>query len=161
GSDGWFTNELRAQAREAFAFKNQSRLSKYNDTPPLNLGTKTRKRVLVIDQTAGDASIPGAMADDATFARMLAAAIDENPAAEILVKRHPAVAAGFRRGCIEIGSANVRLLNEACNPIALLEQVDAVYTVSSLTGFEAQLLGLPVHCFGLPFYAGWGATTDT
>lgn len=159
-SDGWLTGELRAQAHEAIAFKNRNRLSKYNDAPALNLGIKTRKRVLVIDQTAGDASIPGAMADAISFGRMLLAAIDENPGADIMVKRHPAVAAGFRRGCVDIKSNEVRKLDEACDPIALLEQVDTVYTVSSLTGFEALLLGLPVRCFGLPFYAGWGATND-
>lgn len=27
-------------------------------------------------------------------------------------------------------------------------------------GFEALLQGKPVHCFGLPFYAGWGLTRD-
>lgn len=27
-------------------------------------------------------------------------------------------------------------------------------------GFEALLLGKEVHCFGMPFYAGWGATHD-
>ncbi len=28
-------------------------------------------------------------------------------------------------------------------------------------GFEALLRGVPVHCYGLPFYAGWGLTHDT
>src|SRR3546814_6817483 len=27
-------------------------------------------------------------------------------------------------------------------------------------GFEALLAGKPVTCFGLPWYAGWGATDD-
>ena len=27
-------------------------------------------------------------------------------------------------------------------------------------GFEALLWGRPVHCFGMPFYAGWGLTQD-
>jgi capsular polysaccharide export protein len=27
-------------------------------------------------------------------------------------------------------------------------------------GFEALLCGHPVRCFGLPWYAGWGATQD-
>jgi capsular polysaccharide export protein len=27
-------------------------------------------------------------------------------------------------------------------------------------GFEALLCGRPVRCFGLPWYAGWGATQD-
>ena len=27
-------------------------------------------------------------------------------------------------------------------------------------GFEALMLGKPVFCFGMPFYAGWGITQD-
>jgi capsular polysaccharide export protein len=27
-------------------------------------------------------------------------------------------------------------------------------------GFEALMRGLEVHCFGMPFYAGWGLTID-
>ena len=27
-------------------------------------------------------------------------------------------------------------------------------------GWEALLRGLPVRCFGAPFYSGWGLTTD-
>jgi capsular polysaccharide export protein len=42
----------------------------------------------------------------------------------------------------------------------LLENATAVYTVTSQIGFEALLWGKPVHCFGMPFYAGWGLTRD-
>lgn len=41
-----------------------------------------------------------------------------------------------------------------------LSQVDAVHTLTSLTGFEALIRGLAVTTYGLPFYAGWGLTTD-
>jgi capsular polysaccharide export protein len=160
-SDGWLDDTGREAARAAIALKNKHRLSKYNDAPVLALGPKARRRILVIDQTAGDASIAGALATRATFDAMLAAAHAENPGAEIVVKIHPATAGGYRAGCIDLALAgDARVLAQACDPIALLEQVDAVYTVSSLAGFEALLLGLPVHCFGLPFYAGWGATND-
>ena len=46
------------------------------------------------------------------------------------------------------------------SPLSLLKQADEVYCVSSQMGFEALLLGKPVHCYGMPFYAGWGATDD-
>ena len=42
----------------------------------------------------------------------------------------------------------------------LLDHVDEVHTLTSLTGFEALLKGLPVSVYGLPFYAGWGLTED-
>ena len=32
--------------------------------------------------------------------------------------------------------------------------------MTSLLGFEALLRGKPVTCYGAPFYAGWGLTTD-
>ncbi|STP17770.1 polysialic acid capsule polysaccharide export protein KpsC [Escherichia coli] len=32
--------------------------------------------------------------------------------------------------------------------------------MTSLSGFEALLHGKQVHCYGLPFYAGWGLTVD-
>jgi hypothetical protein len=33
-------------------------------------------------------------------------------------------------------------------------------TLTSLSGFDALLRGKPVTTYGLPFYAGWGLTTD-
>ena len=42
----------------------------------------------------------------------------------------------------------------------LFSQVDALHVLTSLAGFEALLRGLEVHCWGLPFYAGWGLTQD-
>lgn len=43
---------------------------------------------------------------------------------------------------------------------ALLAEADEVHVLTSLAGFEALLRGKPVRCEGLPFYAGWGLTTD-
>jgi capsular polysaccharide export protein len=45
-------------------------------------------------------------------------------------------------------------------PIRLIREAAAVYAVTSLIGFEALLHDRPVHCFGMPFYAGWGLTHD-
>ena len=41
-----------------------------------------------------------------------------------------------------------------------LAACDAVWTMTSLLGFEALLRGKPVTCLGAPFYAGWGLTRD-
>jgi capsular polysaccharide export protein len=43
---------------------------------------------------------------------------------------------------------------------ALLTQIDALWTMTSLMGFEALLRNIPVTTTGTPFYAGWGLTTD-
>ena len=60
-----------------------------------------RPRVLVVDQTAGDASIEFGLASPDTFNAMLDAAVAENPGAQIVIKRHPATAAGYRNNLID------------------------------------------------------------
>ena len=54
----------------------------------------------------------------------------------------------------------IAIIAQDVSPLSLLAQADVVYTVTSQMGFEALLLGKEVHCFGMPFYAGWGATHD-
>ncbi len=154
--------QLLERARECIARIVAARLSKYNNSPEVSLQASQRPRVLVVDQTLGDQSISGGLASSGTFAEMLAAALSENPAAEILIKTHPDVLRGRRRGHFNLEQADprIRLLTEPCNPIGLLEQVDRVYVVTSQLGFEALLVGRPVTCFGAPFYAGWGLTDD-
>lgn len=154
--------DLARRAREGMARIREERLSKYNAAPIRSLGPKTRARVLVVDQTAGDLSLEFGGCGPGTFDAMLAAALDEHPGAEIVVKTHPDVASGKRRGNFRDlrRDARVRLLTEPTNPIALLEEVDHVYVATSLLGFEALVVGRPVTCFGVPFYAGWGLTDD-
>jgi len=43
---------------------------------------------------------------------------------------------------------------------ALIAMADELHVNSSLAGFEALLRGKPVTVHGVPFYAGWGLTTD-
>lgn len=161
-----FGEDDLSRARNLIALKNRHDLSKYNAAPPfepsLLPSAQGRERILLVDQTAGDASIAHGLAGPETFRQMAEAALTAHPNAQIIVKRHPAVASGYRQGLIDPAWAPDRLvpLDANCNPIQLLRQVDRVYTVTSLLGFEALLLGLPVHCFGMPFYAGWGVTQD-
>lgn len=161
---GWETPELISRAQAAMDRVVALGLGKTNASPPLApgaLGTRTRRRVLVLDQTYGDASVAGGLADQSSFDRMLAAAVADEAGAEILVRRHPATVAGLKPGWLPARlPADVRAFDEDCSTASLLAQVDAVYTVTSLAGFEALMRGLPVRCFGLPFYAGWGATRD-
>lgn len=141
----------------------EAQVSKYNHARdwvrPIVPGS-----VLVVDQTFGDASIAFGAADASAFARMLEAALDENPGAPVLLKVHPDVLAGKKRGhfpALPAGAADrVTLIAADAHPPSLLAQVARVYTVTSQMGFEALLWGLPVRCFGLPFYAGWGLTQD-
>lgn len=121
--------------------------------------TSPKTHVLLIDQVVGDASIKGAGADGKQFKRMLKTACRNHPHAHIWIKAHPAAKSGYLTSLKR--PKNVRLLTQALNPIELLSQVSDVYTVSSHMGFEALMLGKPVHCFGVNWYSGWGLTNDS
>jgi len=153
---------LLARSKVAIERMVAAGISKYNDAPTgaIDLGPK-KKRVLVVDQTFGDLAIACGLADASSFERMLTTAQREHPDAEILVKTHPDVLAGKKRGYLERAAGpNVRLWAQPATPAALLSQVDHVYVVSSLLGFEALLAGKQVTTFGVPWYAGWGLTDD-
>lgn len=156
---------LEARARRGLDALRRHALSKYNHQPDLALPPSDRPRVLVVDQTAGDLSITlGRPACD--FATLLARTLDEHPAAELLVKTHPDVLAGKKSG--HFGAAaehpRVRFVTAPAHAPSLLAQLDPsrdrVVVLSSLVGFEALVHGLPVTCFGVPWYAGWGLTDD-
>ena len=126
------------------------------------LSTDDRAKVLLVDQVAGDLSIPGALACDDDFLAMVEAARRNHPHARLLLRTHPDTRFGKKRGVLARLQLNdVEVIADHCHPHALLKQVEAVYTVSSQLGFEALLLGKPVYCFGMPFYAGWGLTHDS
>ena len=151
------------RARRCISLIREQRLSKYNHAPDFAvLPADGRCRVLVVDQTYGDASVLYGGATDQSFIDMLDAAIAENPDSEVLVKVHPDVIAGKKKGYL-LAAAKQRtctLLAEDVNPWALFDGVDKVYVVTSQLGFEALMAGKQVCCFGLPFYAGWGLTED-
>ncbi|WP_444443482.1 capsular polysaccharide biosynthesis protein [Rhodobacter capsulatus] len=152
---------LLDRARDGIARLKALNLSKYNDfdetLPPPAPGY-----VLVIDQTRGDAAIAHGGARAATFREMLAVAQIENPGARIVIKTHPETRAGLRPGHYgaEDENARITLLTDPVAPLTLLEGAIAVYTVSSLLGYEAILAGHKPRVFGQPFYAGWGLSVD-
>ncbi|MGY3727783.1 capsular polysaccharide export protein, LipB/KpsS family [Cobetia sp. MM1IDA2H-1] len=153
---------LLMRARNGMQLLRHQRLSKYNHAPERQLPAKKKmRRVLVVDQTSGDASIEGGMATQATFLDMLREVCAE-PETEVWVKTHPDVIAGKKQGYLveEARRQGCTLLSDDINPWSLFDQVDAVHVVTSQLGFEALLAGLPVTCHGLPFYAGWGLTED-
>lgn len=132
------------------------------DTLTARLHSDPRPKVLLIDQVAGDLSIPGALASEEDFVAMVAAARRNHPDARLLLRTHPDTRLGKKSGVLaRLALDDVEVVAEHCHPHALLNSVEAVYTVSSQMGFEALLLGKAVHCFGMPFYAGWGLTHDS
>jgi len=153
------------EAMTALARIRGERLTKINSAPELgpgDLDTGQRPLVLVVDQVRGDMSVERGLACERRFHDMLDAAIDENPDAALLVKLHPEVAAGRRQGYLAARARRlgVALLEHDVNLLSLAERAQRVYTVTSQVGMEALICGTPVTCFGMPFYAGWGATDD-
>lgn len=119
-------------------------------------------RILVPGQVEDDASILLGASDVRTNLDLLRAARSAHPSAHITYKPHPDVEAGLRPGAI--ADPDARALADTiashADPIALIDTCDAVWTMTSLLGFEALIRHKPVTCLGVPFYAGWGLTTD-
>ena len=153
-----------AQTERAVALQQlwqQQRVSKYNDAR-IEHPELPDDCVLVADQTFADASLQGATAAD--FSAMLEAALARFPASTIVLKVHPDVVAGRKRGHFDLAAlANhprVQVLAQNVHPAELLPRMRAVYVMTSQLGFDALLWNVPVHTWGMPFYAGWGLTED-
>ena len=136
------TSELLDSARRAMRDIIRHRLSKYNHAPdaPQDLWETTpAPRVLVLDQTVGDASVTLGGADEATFRGMLEEVLTAYPLSHVRVKTHPDVIAGKKRGYLSDHAAklSVRVIAEDYAPLSLLAGADVVYTVTSQMGFEA------------------------
>lgn len=150
------------RAARCMSLIKEHKLSKYNLAPEIHFPSSSMNRVLVVDQTYGDASIEFGAASSETFGLMLDTAMSSHPDAEIIVKVHPDVVAGKKLGHLyeQAVKSGCTVISEACNIWSLLDVVSDVYVVTSQVGFEALLAEKKVHCFGLPFYAGWGLTDD-
>ncbi len=138
-------------------------LTKYNVgksqwTPPAT----RRPLFLVPGQVEFDASIRYGTQSVRTNLALLQAVRAAHPEAFLLYKPHPDVVAGLRaRGPDETKALSV------CDAVVtdismseLLNTVEQVHVMTSLTGFEALLRQKKVVCYGAPFYSGWGLTED-
>ena len=136
-------------------------LTKYNAGQTAAEITGTR-RILVPGQVEDDASILTAAGDIKTNLALLTAVRRANPDAIILYKPHPDVEARLRLGAVpdrDTAASADRVLTNT-DPGTLLTQIDEVWTMTSLLGFEALLRNKRVVTYGAPFYAGWGLTHD-
>jgi len=118
--------------------------------------------LLVTGQVETDASIRHGAPGVCSNLGLLQAVRDAAPEAYIVYKPHPDVVAGLR-----VSGKNEDEARHWCNEVLthgsiadILDQVDEVHVMTSLTGFEALLRGLRVVCYGQPFYSGYGLTHD-
>lgn len=144
-------------------------VTKYNLSSPAwkrPIGLQKKRVVLVAGQVESDASIRLGAHAVRTNLELLQAARARCPNEYIVYKPHPDVVAGLRAG----GQKNLALLHSQnicadevlvhADMAQLLNEVDEVHVITSLTGFEALLRGVNVVTYGAPFYAGWGLTED-
>jgi capsular polysaccharide export protein len=157
------SNVQRERSRKLINTWRANRVSKYNHAREYS-GNLPDHYNLVIDQTLGDLSIVKGDASTSCFQLMLEAALEENPSSPILLKTHPEVISGRKRGHFDLAALaknpRIKILGEDVHPVGLIEKAAAVYTVTSQVGFEALIWNKPVRTFGMPFYAGWGLTHD-
>lgn len=155
--------EQTKRAQRLIALWRQHRVSKYNHLREYQ-GDLPEKYVLVVDQTLGDLSIHYGQATEQSFHRMLSQARSLYPDHTVIVKVHPDVLAGHKKGHFDLAQLRtipaVRIMAESVHPVRLLAQAQAVFVVTSQMGFEALLWGKKVYTFGMPFYAGYGLTQD-
>jgi capsular polysaccharide export protein len=158
-----FTPRERDRARALRARLLFAGITKYN------VGGKSWQRpasaqrvILIPGQVESDASIRAGTNRITQNLELVKNVRQIHPDSFLIYKPHPDVIAGLRRGGQENES-----INEWCNQVltdtdvhSLLEQIDEVHTMTSLTGFEALLRGKKVVTYGMPFYAGWGLTDD-
>uniref|UniRef100_UPI001BD1F9AF capsular polysaccharide export protein, LipB/KpsS family n=1 Tax=Arsukibacterium sp. TaxID=1977258 RepID=UPI001BD1F9AF len=158
-----FSQPLLQQATELIEQLNSSGISKYN-TGSINWQrpATSKKVILVPGQVETDASIARGAPGIKRNIELLKAVRQANPDAWLIYKPHPDVLAGARaRGENEqqaLDYCDQQVTD--CSITVMFGQVDEVHVLTSLAGFEALIRGLPVTCYGMPFYAGWGLTTD-
>jgi hypothetical protein len=167
------TDEQRINALQLIKKIVSFKVSKYNHAPQIDLVDcfpqlqNRQHRVLLIDQRYHDQSVESGLANDQSFDQMVLDALENYPQSQILIKKHPDSILGAKKSYLNF--ERLEKLNAMhriipimfdINPYSLFSQVDDIFVATSGMGFEALMAGHKVHCYGIPFYAGWGLTQD-
>ncbi|EPX77981.1 beta-3-deoxy-D-manno-oct-2-ulosonic acid transferase [Salipiger mucosus] len=164
-----FTDAERARGHGLIRLMRERKITKYNlkstkaEMPEWPTDDLACSRILVIGQVGDDASLrygaPGIDSNEDLLRRVR----DLNPYGAIIYRPHPDVTCGLRKGTVPTDVLNELGITQSTKGdlFALMQEADEVHVASSQTGLEALIHGAHVVCHGLPFYAGWGLTTDT
>jgi capsular polysaccharide export protein len=115
-------------------------------------------KILVLGQVENDASLHYAPLK--TNTELLKKVRQNNPNSYIIYRPHPDVVHKLRPGNIEEDTKWCDCVDTQTRLTELFKIVKSVHVITSQGGLEALIYGLPVTCYGTPFYAGWGLTTD-
>jgi len=144
----------------------ENKITKYNFITSKDMSnflyTSKKKIILVIGQVEDDMSIKKGCSSKCSNIDLLKTAKKENENAIIIFKPHPDILSGKRSS-----TSNIQQFSQYSNKVvtqgSILEYIavaDHIYTITSLSGFEALIRGKKVTCLGSPFYAHWGLTDD-
>jgi capsular polysaccharide export protein len=159
-----FPSELLERAEALRALIVTQGISKYGSGDLLDVPARknSRRLVLVPGQVEDDMSVVCGGGDVTGNADLLSRVRTLEPDAEIWFRPHPDVDAGHRTGAVPDAEALqwADRVVRGGGMAPLLDRVDGVHVLTSLTGFEALLRERDVTTHGAPFYAGWGLTRD-
>ena len=184
------SKELMSEAQRSLEYYLKNSLSKYNPKSPtvdywpaLQSRRSSARRILILGQVPGDASLKFGTFESVSFRRVAESARSLFPDAYIVFRSHPDMSSERTADCLDptrtklsqtVLCVKVRenlddishiqnLVNEVdykSSTRAMTTWADEVFVITSLAGFEAVLLGKNVYVFGCPFYCGWGVTKD-
>jgi capsular polysaccharide export protein len=161
--NGTFSSDLLKRARQLRERIVESGLTKYGtgaeEAPHRRAGART---IFVPGQVEDDRSVISGGGEVQSNLELLRRVRLSTPDAFIIYKPHPDVEAGHRRGRVSdeevLAFADEVIRDGSISSIMTI--VDEVHVNTSLAGFEGLLRGKKVVTYGVPFYAGWGLTTD-
>nr|MDT0251715.1 capsular polysaccharide biosynthesis protein [Endozoicomonas sp.] len=148
----------------------RQRISKYNlggQARDIFAGaTPGQRRILVTGQVDSDASLrygsPEVFRNIDLLCRVRQWLDSEKIDAHVVYKPHPDVIQAGRQGHVAASEA-LKFADSIVTDVDIfdcLTQCDELHVMTSQAGFEALLQDKTVHCWGMPFYAGWGLTQD-
>ncbi|MBR1819122.1 MAG: capsular polysaccharide biosynthesis protein [Neisseriaceae bacterium] len=158
-----FNKQNQEDTQNLIELLQKNKISKYNIYGEKIAPNANGKRVLLVPgQVEDDASVQLGSPKIRTNLDLLKTVRENNADAYIIYKPHPDVLSGNREGHIPSDECHKYADEMAANAdiFACIDAADEVHTMTSLTGFEALIRHKTVHCYGLPFYAGWGLTVD-
>ena len=165
-SDMVFEQDKLLQAKALIQQLRQLRIARCNHQPdiPITLDGAAQRKLLVLAQASEDPSMGTLEEQQRLFTDMVSQVIKANGEAMVIIKQGSIAPVGNlltpALHKLMKHSKNVHFLDADIHSHALLDIVDEVYLLDDHFGFEALMANKPVHCFGRPFYAGWGLTVD-
>jgi len=159
-----FDQNLINRAKKLKELILNTKLSKYNHLrhKTININKDKYDKIILV---------PGQVDDDRSVLlggygfnnkKLLETVRKNNPNSFIIYKPHPDVLSGNRNGHIPktITQKNANLVVTDISIDSCIQISDEIHTISSTSGFDALIRGKKVYTYGMPFYAGWGLTTD-